>query len=133
MQHRDFAGDYLRRVRAPRAAEFLFDERLHAQRDAVDAGLGPRAGGIGRDVAGSGFDGGFRPGTSGDQFQQRPQGIGSEIARRAAAQVYRVGSPVPGVGADLARQRLAIAHFEIAREDAAGEIAVGTLLRAERV
>ena len=76
---------------------------------------------------------GFRPGTSGDEIEQRAQGIGSEIARRAAAQVDGVGSPLPGVGADLARQRFAIAHFEVARENSAGEIAVGTLLRAERV
>ena len=133
VQHRHLGGDDLRGVRAPGAAEFLFDEGLHAERDAVDAGGGPGARGFGREVAGSGFDGGFRPGTSGDEVEQRAQGIGSEIARRAAAQVDGVGSPFPGVGADLARQRLAIAHFEIAREDAAGEIAVGTLLRAERV
>ena len=131
-QHRNLGGDDLRGVRASGAAEFLFDERLHAERDALDAGSGPGAGGFRRDVAGSGFDGGFRPGASGDEIEQRAQRIGGEIARGAAAQVDRVGSPVPGVGADLRRQRVAVAQLEVARENAAGEIAVGTLLRAER-
>ena len=103
------------------------------RRDAVDAGGDPGARDFRRDVAGSGFDRGLRPGASGDQIEQRAQGIGSEIAGRAAAQIEGVGSPFPRVGADLARQRFAIARFEFARKNSAGEIAVGTLLRAERV
>ena len=133
MQYRNLASHDLRRVRASRAAKLLFHERLHAERDAVDAGLAPRARGIGRDVTGSSFDSSFRPGTSGDEREQRLQCVGSKIARGATAQVHRVGSPFPAVGSDLARQRLAIAQLEVTREDAAGEIAVGALLRAKRV
>ena len=42
MQHRNLAGDDLGGVRAAGAAEFLFDERLHAERDALYAGSRPR-------------------------------------------------------------------------------------------
>ncbi len=85
------------------------------------------------DVAGRGFERGLGPGTAGDEVEERAESVGCEIAGGAAAEVDGVGSPVPLVGADFASQGVEIGRLLVARKDSAGEIAVGTLLRAERV
>ena len=123
----------LRGVFSAGAADFLFHKRLHAQAHAIDAARGPRAGLFGGEAAGSGFDGGFQPGTAGNGLQDLAQGTEVEIAGRAAAQVDRFGLPLPRVRPDLRFQRVDVARFQLAREHPGREIAERALLRAERV
>ena len=128
-----FAGHRGGGVAAAGAPDFEIDEGLHAERDAVDAALRPRARGFGGEGAGRGLDGGFGPGPAGDGVEQRPQRIRGEVAGRAAAQVDGFRPPRPCVAADLRQQRLAVARLRVAREDARGEVAVGALLRAKGI
>ena len=74
-----------------------------------------------------------RQGPSGNERRAVRKSRGVHAGWGAAAEVDGFGTPLPGVRADLALKRGPIARFEGAREDSRREIAVGTLLGAERV
>ena len=129
-------GDHLRGVLAPGAADLLLDERLHAQADAVDAALAPSA---------RAFSGVMLPGAASmvASVQGRP-GISSQQSRAALRAPERWACRRPGrrfpaaIATACARISASssasqIARFERARKHARREIAVGALLRAERI
>ena len=120
-------------VFAAAAADFLFHERLHAQAHAIDAARGPRAGLLGGQAAGRGFDGGFEPGLAGYGLHHFSQFTRVEIAGRAAAPVDGFGLPLPRVPPDLGFQRADVARFQLARKHRGRKIAERAFLRAEGV
>src|SRR5690242_19967622 len=94
-------------------ADLLLDERLHAEADAVNSGIHPGASAIERDVAGRGFERGFRPGASGDQVENARERGGIEVRWGAPTQVYGLGSPPPLVRSDFTGQCVQVKRFQV--------------------
>lgn len=129
----DFALDDFGGVLAAGTGEFLRDERLHAETDAVDAGGSPGRGALERDVARGSFEGRFDEGRSGNRADESREIGGVHIAGSAATEVDGVGCESPLGVCDFAVERGEILWLKLAREDAGSEVTVGAFLRAEGI
>src|SRR5689334_4748596 len=88
-------------VRAMHPGEHAVVERLGADREPVDSGLAPFAGGIGCDVFGIRFEGdlGIRSeiDSLADRVQQSAHSVAAETGRSSSAEIQCVDRPIAGV------------------------------------
>jgi hypothetical protein len=118
-------------VLAAGGGNFGWDERLHAEADAVDAGVTPGAGQFGGHGAGRSFDGGLAPRPAGDGSEQRPERGWRDAVGRTSAEVDGFRLPGPEEGGDFGAERGEIPVFQLARKHPGGEVTEGAFLRAE--
>ena len=133
-KQRDIARHNLRRVLAACARDLALHEALHAQADAIDSALSPSR----EPAAGVSVPGAASivaslhglPGTAARISRRR-------IRRRSNSACRHRGTRFPAATAtvplDLPAKRVHVSRFHLARKNARRKIAVGALLRAERI
>ena len=132
---RDFRGDDRGGVLAAGAADFRVDERLDAEADAVDAGVDPGARLVGGDACRARLRGWLRArGGRGCRSRRPREGVAGRGCWGCRRRDRRSRACHCQACAEISRsQRVEITRLQFARKDARGEIAVGTLLRAEGI
>ncbi len=124
----------------PRKRRSAIVERLHAERDAIDAGGAIAAEALSLDAGGVGFErdldiGIDRPGPA-DRIEDRADRLRLHQRRRAAAEEdarHRAPGRPPGGRRDLAREGCGIALLvDRLMADMGVEVAIGAFGRAER-